>query len=681
MSLVGRAINASPVPFVGRRWQAPVAPTVDRSQLLGKMTAAGVLFAIVDRCASATAQVEWKLYRKNAKGERTEILDHPALRLVNTPSPFTTRQSVFEAGQQHYELVGETYLVVSYSDSVRIPRELWVVRPDRISPNPDSENFVDGYTYRGPDGEKIRLENDEVLSFKRPNPLDPYSGIGAVQSVLAQIDSDRWSAEWNKNFFLNGAQPGGIIEVDKRLSDPEFDEMRDRWKSQHQGVANAHRVAILERAKYLPLSHSQKDMQFTELATLSGEKVREAFGFPKPLLGTVEDVNRANAEAAEYVFAKWLVVHRLERWKQMLNQQLLPLFKSLGAGLEFDYESPVPENEEAEQAERAAKIEAARTLILDMGAEPAEVFAWLELPAFKIATPSRASVPPANLDGVATNLLTDAILYRLSGRASADDSESSLPDLPVPPKGVPDTNPNPPTADDLAPVQESWEEKLALLLSDYEDESVVIKAAIVAAILYWLRKNDISGLKEISVSSDDLAAAIAQRMAELYEVSAGHAVDEGAAQGVTLEPGTPDTEHRASVAQVAATTLTAVLIGAAVAETLRRWTPAAVAATVAQWVAEHLDALSLATPTTVLGGVLTGAQRDARIDTFSTGPPVQLYASEVLDAATCEPCELIHDHWIGELPGKPPLDTYPAGIYVFCEGGWRCRGQVVAQWP
>ncbi|KKK81335.1 hypothetical protein LCGC14_2814460, partial [marine sediment metagenome] len=60
---------------------------------------------------------------------------------------------------------------------------------------------------------------DDVVQLKMPNPLDPYRGMGPVQSILADLDSERYSAAWNRNFFINGAEPGGIIEVDRRLDD------------------------------------------------------------------------------------------------------------------------------------------------------------------------------------------------------------------------------------------------------------------------------------------------------------------------------------------------------------------------------------------------------------------------------------------------------------------------------
>ena len=250
--------------------------------------------------------------------------------------------------------------------------------------------FISGYTYTDPDGRANHLGVRDVLFTRLPNPMDPYRGLGRLQAILAHADSERYSAQWNRNFFVNGATPGGIIEIDKRLSDPEYDEMAQRWREQHQGVANAHHVGLLENgARWVDVKYTQRDMQFVELLTLSDEKMRQAFGFPKPMLGSVDDVNRANAEAATFVFAAWSLVQRLERWKGALNADFLPLFPA-SDGLEFDYESPVPEDEAAENAERDSKV-AAVVALVQAGFDATAVLEWAELPAIPYAKPA----PPA----------------------------------------------------------------------------------------------------------------------------------------------------------------------------------------------------------------------------------------------------------------------------------------------
>jgi HK97 family phage portal protein len=374
----------APVPYTPR-WRAnPIAAATRQgtARQVHAMGSIGTLFSIVDGLSENVAMTEWKLWRKSPSGkpeDRTEVTDHLALRVLNNPNPFMTRQELIESLQQHYELVGESWTVTVPYPGTKMPQYLWPVRPDRMVPKPHPTKFLSGYTYLGPEGEKVELGLDEVIQIRRPNPVDPYRGIGAVQSILIDLDSSRASAEWNASFLRNNAQPGGIIEVPEGLEDNEYNQLVTRWNENHQGPSNAGRVAILEFGVWKDRQYSMRDMQFAELRQVNNEIIREAFRFPKAMLGTVEDVNRANAEANEVIFARWLLKPRLERIKQMLNNDFLPKYGSTAQGLEFDYCDPVPADRELGARELTARVNAATALIY-AGGVPESVLEALELP-------------------------------------------------------------------------------------------------------------------------------------------------------------------------------------------------------------------------------------------------------------------------------------------------------------
>lgn len=383
------------------------------------------LFAIVDRTCTSYSQVEWKLYRKARSGlkkDRKEVTAHAALDLWNRPNPFMTGPAFRETAQQHEELTGEQPWLVARDPRAAIPLELWPVRPDRIDPIPSATDFLAGYEYRGPAGETVPLGLDDVIRLMRPNPLDPYRGMGPVQTVMVDLDASRYSREWNRQFFVNDASPGGILQVDKRLSDAEFDEHRERWAEQHRGVSAAHKVALLENGiQWIDRKYTNRDMQFAELALASRETIREAFGFPKPMLGAVDDVNRANADAAEVVFARWLLVPRLERTRAALNFQLLPMYGKGAADLEFDYVSPVPEDLDAEAARLTSRADAAATL-REAGWNADEVLTTVGLPPMKWAAPAAAVVAPpvASWDEAMAGLLRNAAVTTWTAKAHRD---------------------------------------------------------------------------------------------------------------------------------------------------------------------------------------------------------------------------------------------------------------------
>lgn len=396
-SPLGSLLNRPPVPYVGPAARQSFIGSLlgrhDKTTEMAAMGSVGTLFSVVNRTSTSVALNDWHLCRKRKPGSDPSeppemVVTHPALDLWNRPNDFYTRHHLTEAFQQHVDLTGEGWLVIATDPRFpQIPLELWPVRPDRIRPVADPDEFMSGYIYTAPQGEEVPLGLEQVIRCVMPNPLDPYRGMGPVQSILVDLDSARYSAEWNRNFFVNGAEPGGIIQVPEELSDVEFRTMRDRWSEQHRGVSNAHRVAILERGQWVDRQFSMRDMQFAQLRDVSRQVIREAFGMHPQFVGA-GDVghSRAEAEAAELIYARWYVVPRLERIKGMLNSQLLPLLGAVGESVEFGYCSPVPDDEAGELAARQAQATTFQTLTA-AGVHPDDAATVAGLPPMRMTQP------------------------------------------------------------------------------------------------------------------------------------------------------------------------------------------------------------------------------------------------------------------------------------------------------
>jgi HK97 family phage portal protein len=350
----------------------------------------GTLYGIVSRLSESCGLIEWHLYRKANDGRRvyrevetrTEVVKHAALSLFAQPNPLMDTVEFVETTVQHYDTAGEFIWVVAYG-SIRAagPLQVWPVRPDRMRIVTSDTEALTGYVYVSPDGERVPLMKQDVIHFRRPNPLDPYRGLGPVQSISVKLDSNRLASEYNRNFFLNSAEPGGIIEIEDRLDDDEFRELVTRWREQHQGVANAHRVAVLEQGKWVERKYSMRDMMFPELGEMSREDIREAFGYPKGMTGATEDVNKAVADANERMFGRYLLRPRLKKVQSGLNA-LIKLFGETGKGLEWDFEDPVPEDREADSQDRITKAQALK-IIVEAGAAWDDALQVVGLPQMK----------------------------------------------------------------------------------------------------------------------------------------------------------------------------------------------------------------------------------------------------------------------------------------------------------
>lgn len=662
----------TPVPFASRSQsygRGIFGSSRGTTSQLDAMGSVSTLFAIVNRTAKAEAGVEWGLFRKAKSGkkeDRVPVPSHAALDLWNKPNRFYTQSEFVEAGAQHKQLTGEQWWVIGRVEGVDIPLEMWPVRPDRIQPVPDPEKFLLGYMYTGPDGQQVALGINDVILIRTPHPTDPYRGIGPVQALLTDLDAVRYSAEWNRNFFLNSAEPGGIIEVPGGLSEPDFNELRDRWAEQHKGVANAHRVAILEHGKWVDRKFTQRDMQFAELRNMSREIIREAFGFPKPMTGAVDDVNRSNADAGATMFARWLVVPDLEAVRDALNYRLLPLFGATAQGLEFDFVNPIPDDVESEALQLTARADAAAKL-RTAGWDPAGILSAVGLPEIPYArTPDApaGSVPPqASWAASVSGLLRSTPAIRNADTDPLEqmqqDHETALDALLA----------------DFAPIEDDW-------IDDLGDQ---IERAI--------DDEDTAALANLSLDSTDAADTVRTALGAAAQQAANRMADEARGQGVTvtapkvdesltarLRPGQIVNfgDELATIATAVAALIASGLAASAAQEAVRRFLPGVSGKTVATAVKGKLRALKGVFKKDQLGGAVHRAQNTGRIATLEAAPEARWVASEKNDGNTCQPCRAIDGTTFTTLADVTA--AYGAGPYHACEGGIRCRGTVTAFW-
>ncbi len=380
-----------PFPFTGQpggfSWgNSKTEPTERQIDLT---TVESTLYSVIDLLSGDAGGVMWDLYR----GDRARDMSHPegkdplterdhlAVKLWNQPNDFMSGEHLRTAVAWHTEAVGEGWVVCDYL-APGVPRSFWPVRPDRMKPRTDKDKFLTGYIYTGPGGEKIPLELSEVLRLTpRPHPLDPHRGLGPVPALMTPLTTSLTAQQWIDSFYRNDATPGGMIELglDEVLDDDDYKTVMTRWNEQHRGVNRAHRVGMLEIGSFKPMAVDFKKLQVTEMRHLTRDQVLEAYQLNKFMLGASEDVNRAAALAANDTYARRVLHRRVKWWNAFANGAYLSCFGTTGKGVVWCPENVIPEDREAENAERASKATAAKTYA-DAGVPIEQWAEFLDLP-------------------------------------------------------------------------------------------------------------------------------------------------------------------------------------------------------------------------------------------------------------------------------------------------------------
>lgn len=310
--------------------------------------AKGWVYACIGAIADDVAKTQIRLYRQKGK-EVTEVETHPALDLLYRANDFTTQFDLMWMTSQYLELTGEAPWFIQYQGSK--PTQILLLRPDYLEVIPGTAgNIINGYRYKV-GGKFVPLTTEEVVFLRYPDPSRQFRGAGTLQAVARTVDIEEYSEEYNRNFFFNSARPDGSLTTDQKLTKEQISRIEKKLSDKFRGIGNAHKTLILQKGlKWQALSLSAKDMDFIEQSKFSRDKILAVFRVPPTILGIAENVNRANAEATDYVFARRTIQPKLIRIEQQLNEFLLPKFPGT-EGMFFQFDNPVPEDEAADLAE------------------------------------------------------------------------------------------------------------------------------------------------------------------------------------------------------------------------------------------------------------------------------------------------------------------------------------------
>lgn len=316
------------------------------------------VFVCVKARAEGVGDIKLSLLDRNGK----PVARHDALDLLYRVNDSATKYDLFSSTQAFLDLEGNAFwfLARDGEGSGRI-RAIYQMRPDRVSIVVSKENplAVEGYVYTDEHGKKVGFNRNEVIHFKNFNPTGAYPrpsrGLGIVEAGWDAISADNEARSWNQSFFRNSARPDGILYLDGdgAMSDEELARIRADWENKFKGSRNAAKTAILTGGvKWEAVSATQKDMDFVSQRQFSRDEILALFNVPPSVLGIVENVNRANAEASVYVFS--LVIDKLmRRIVETLSEFYLTEFPG-AEDYELTYESPIPEDRAQETAEYTA---------------------------------------------------------------------------------------------------------------------------------------------------------------------------------------------------------------------------------------------------------------------------------------------------------------------------------------
>jgi HK97 family phage portal protein len=302
------------------------------------------VYAAIKAIAVEVSSIDFKLFRTGKKNDE-QIFDHPLLNVLSAVNDYQTGLELFYLTAAHLEAVGNSFWYLEgVEKETDQPLAIHVMVPSKVKVIANREEFptrIQGYQYTL--GSRIyTFQPYQVLHIKYPDPNDPIEGIGTVQSIGQWIDADNYAMEFNRRFFLNGARVGGIIQSDAALTPAQIEYLKTAFEAAFKGVENAYKILALPKGtEYKEAGQTQKDMDFSGLSLSMRDRIIAGFKVPRTALGITDDVNRANAEATDYVFAARTIKPIMRFITSYLNEFLVPRY---GEDIYLSFTDPVPED-------------------------------------------------------------------------------------------------------------------------------------------------------------------------------------------------------------------------------------------------------------------------------------------------------------------------------------------------
>ncbi|NWH09215.1 MAG: phage portal protein [Alphaproteobacteria bacterium] len=351
---------------IGRLWRKPTAaPPETKASRAGPLIACHATgrpiwtprdYASLAREGMARNPIAYRCIRMIAEAAASvpfivyvgasEAPGHPLETLLRAPNPVAGGATLLEAWYGYLQTAGNAYLEAVTLEGA--PRELYVLRPDRMRIVPGPRGWPDAYEYEA-GGQSVRFERDGATGFMPVlhvalfNPLSDYYGQSPLEAAAFAIDIHNAGGAWNKALLDNAARPSGALiygggNGEGQLSSDQFARLKEELAEHYQGPRNAGRPLLLEGGlDWKPMSLSPAEMDFIEAKHVAAREIALAFGVPPQLLGIPGDATYANYREANLAFWRHTVLPVAAKTAEAIGNFLGPLYgPGVRLGLDLD---------------------------------------------------------------------------------------------------------------------------------------------------------------------------------------------------------------------------------------------------------------------------------------------------------------------------------------------------------
>ena len=272
------------------------------------------VFACIRVLAEGVASLPLITYRRRADRGKDRATDHPLYEVLHKlPNPEMTAIDFWGTFISHVPAWGNAYAEIEWSNSGTV-LALWPLRPDKMRVKREGGRLR--YEYTLPNGKQETLPEYRILHIRGLGG-NGISGYSVVKLAMQGIGLGLGAEEYGARFYGNGARASFVLRHPGVLGDKSYDRLKESWEEEHQGLSNAHRMAILEEGMDIAtIGIPPEEAQFLETRKFQVTDVARWFGVPPHKVGDLEHATFSNIEHLGLDF----VVNTLRPWLVRVEQ-------------------------------------------------------------------------------------------------------------------------------------------------------------------------------------------------------------------------------------------------------------------------------------------------------------------------------------------------------------------------
>jgi HK97 family phage portal protein len=261
------------------------------------------VFNAVSLRSEDVAKTTFRLYKESVKNSNPvieEIFSHPIIELMKAPNSYISWYELLYMTVSNMDIQGNFYWLKE-RDKMNVLRQIRPIFPQYITIISDPYTYISSYIYKA-GSTSFAIKREDIIHFKHPKAGDLYYGQSILLAIADAININNMQLQYQLESF-NQPIPPVSLETEKDLGLQIARELQEEFREKYGGIKKISKIPVLDNGLKLNVhKRAAHELDFSASRKSLRDEILSAFRVPANKLGIVTDINKANADAADYSY-------------------------------------------------------------------------------------------------------------------------------------------------------------------------------------------------------------------------------------------------------------------------------------------------------------------------------------------------------------------------------------------